>query len=79
MGFRRQCNSHHTPCSQQLNLVGIDVFITITKVGNEEQPCATKEYTVPLTDKRGNQWNIKAIGMDEITADINPTNVKEVA
>ena len=65
--------------AEKLNLEGIDVFITITKVGNEEQSCASKEYVVPLTDKRGRTWNIRAIGMDEITADINPTSVEEAA
>ena len=65
--------------AKKLHLVGVDVFITITKVGNEQHSCASKEYILPLTDKQGRQWKIRAIGMDEITADISPTNVEEVA
>ena len=41
--------------AKELHLIGVDVFITIIKVGNEEQSCASKEYIVPLTDKQGRQ------------------------
>ena len=36
-----------------------------------------KEYILPLTDKQGKQWKIRAIGMDEMTTEISPTMWKK--
>ena len=65
--------------AQRMNLKGTDVFITITKVGNESHSAASKEYIVPLIDKNQKQWSIRAIGMDEITSEISAVDVSRVA
>ena len=65
--------------AESLQLRGIDVYLTITKVGNDCHSGPSKEYVVPLTDLHGKIWEIKAYGIDEITADVSPTTLTGVA
>lgn len=65
--------------AQRLYLKGVDVYLTITKVGNECQSGPSKEYIVPVSDLNGKIWEIKAYGIDEITADVSPVSMHGVA
>jgi hypothetical protein len=65
--------------AERLRLKGTDVYLTITKVGNDCQSGHSKEYVVPLTDRDGKVWEIKAYGIDEITADVSPTTLNGIA
>ena len=65
--------------AKELGLLGKDVNISITKVGNVVENMTSKEYTVPIVDLAGNVYNISCCGMDEITRplkyiDINVTS-----
>ena len=62
-----------------LGLQGTDVFVTITKVGNETMSCESKEYVVPLVDRKGEIWHVNAIGMDEITSNVSDVSITGAA
>ena len=65
--------------ARRLNLRGVDVFLTITKVGNECQSGPSKEYVIPVSDLQGKIWEIKAYGIDEITANVSPIELHGIA
>ena len=65
--------------AQKRGLVGTDVVLTITKVGNDVSTTTSKEYVVPLRDLNGTIWHIKAFGMDAITANVESVSVDKVA
>ena len=65
--------------AQRLNLKGVDVYLTITKVGNERQSGPSKEYVIPVSDLQGKIWKIKAYGINEITDNVSPIPLHGIA
>ena len=57
-----------TKAANKLNLQGQNVTLSVSKVGNSIEHIHSKEYIVPLSDKSGKIWNIRAYGMETITA-----------
>lgn len=45
---------------RRLGLVGKYVTLTLTKVGNSCETVCGKENVVPLYDKSGNEWKVRA-------------------
>ena len=43
-------------------------MISMVKVGNVMERCASKEYTIKIYDNAGVEYELKAVGMDEISA-----------
>lgn len=68
----------HT-AAKRLNMKGIDVTRRISKVGNIIEHLHTKEYIVPLTDVERETWQIKAYGMEKITTNSKPVDIREVS
>lgn len=64
--------------ARKLGLIGKDVQITITKVGNVKESCMSKEYTIPLICQQGKVWKIKAYGLDEITLNVCEVDADEL-
>ena len=64
--------------AEKLGLKGIPVTLTIKGVGNIPQTAHTKQYVVPLYDKRGNTRFVQAFGMDEITEVIKLIDRKKI-
>ncbi|KAK3089754.1 hypothetical protein FSP39_006215 [Pinctada imbricata] len=64
--------------AHKLNLPGQSVTLSVTKVGNTAEHLHTKEYVVPLCDQTGKIWQIRAYGIDEITANIAKVEISEV-
>jgi len=65
--------------AQRLNLKGVDVYLTMTKVGNERQSGPSKEYVIPVSDLQGKIWKIKAYGINEITSNVSPIPLHGIA
>ncbi|XP_076028384.1 uncharacterized protein LOC143017480 [Oratosquilla oratoria] len=65
--------------AKRLGLIGKDVQMTITKVGNVVESCMSKEYTIPLVDQQGKIWKIKAYGLDEITSNVYEVDANELS
>lgn len=41
--------------------------MSVVKVGNVMERCASKEYTINLYGNAGIEYELKAVGMDEIS------------
>jgi hypothetical protein len=54
-----------------LGLAGEEITLSLNKVGNSCETVCSKEYAVPLYEKRGKVWNVRACGIEEVTADLN--------
>ena len=65
--------------TDRLRLLGQDVTLSVSKVGNVVERLHTKEYIVPLTDKNGHVWQIKAYGMEQITANVCQVDLNGVS
>ena len=65
--------------ADRLRLLGQDVTLSVSKVGNVVERLHTKEYIVPLTDKNGHVWQIKAYGMEQITANVCQVDLNGVS
>lgn len=65
--------------ARKLDLKGLDVYMTLTKVGNQTKNIESKIYKVPLFDEDGNEWVIYTVGFDEITSEICEVNMSEIA
>lgn len=65
--------------AHRLGLVGKDVTLTLTKVGNSCETVCSKEYVVPLYDKSGNKRKVRACGIEEVTANLGFANVDHTA
>ncbi|XP_063591692.1 uncharacterized protein LOC134768817 [Penaeus indicus] len=61
-----------------LGLKGKHIRLAVTKLGNQTVTYNSKEYDLVLTDKQGNNVNITAYGIDEITSCINKVNLSHV-
>ena len=64
--------------AEKLRLKGKDVNLSMIKVGNVMEHHASKEYCIPLIDRTGHTWEINAIGIEEISAQINKFDVSVV-
>lgn len=53
---------------RKLHAEGRDIIMSMVKVGNVMKRCASKEYTIKLYDNAGVEYELKAIGMDEMSA-----------
>ena len=60
--------------AKTLRLTGMDVTLSLTKVGNITSVTQSKEYDVPLTDTSGMTSKISACEMKEVTSDVNHVN-----
>ena len=59
-----------------LGLKGKDVYITIAKVGGDEESIATKEYKVPVSSVMGGQsYSIRAVGIPNISENVAGVNL----
>lgn len=61
--------------ARRLGLVGKEITLTLTKVGNSCQTVCSKEDVVPLYDKSKNEWKVRACGIEEVTASIDFAHV----
>ena len=61
--------------ARRLGLSGKEITLSLTKVGNSCETVCSKEYVVPLYDKTGKVWNVRACGIEEVTADLNFVDV----
>ena len=61
--------------ARKLNLKGTYCKVTVTKVGNTVLTQHSKEYQLPIHDKHGTLWTVKAYGIDEITRDIKKVDI----
>ena len=50
----------------------------MTNVGNVSQTIFTKLYTVLLVDRKGARHTLQCVGIDDITANINPVRMDRV-
>lgn len=64
--------------AEKLRLKGNDINLSMIKVGNAVEHHFSKEYCIPLVDRRGQIWELKAVGIDEISAKINRFDVSRV-
>ncbi|KAK4322373.1 hypothetical protein Pmani_006887 [Petrolisthes manimaculis] len=61
--------THHV--AEKLRLKGKDINLSMIKVGNVLENYSSKEYCIPLVDRSSQIWEIKAVGIDEISAKIS--------
>ncbi|KAK4322358.1 hypothetical protein Pmani_006872 [Petrolisthes manimaculis] len=61
--------THHV--AEKLRLKGKDINLSMIKVGNVLENYSSKEYCIPLVDRSTQIWEIKAVGIDEISAKIS--------
>lgn len=61
-----------------LGLKGKNVRLSVTKLGDQTVTYNSKEYELILTDKDGNDVNIIAYGIDEITSQIDKVDLSKV-
>ena len=64
--------------AKRLELQGSDVDLAITKVGNTTDHIKSKEYILPLTDAEGKIWQICVYGMNEVSANIEDSDVSKI-
>ena len=64
----------HT-AARKLNLKGKHCKVTVTKVGNTVVTERSKEYSLPIHDKHGALWTVKAYGINEITSNIKRVDI----
>ena len=64
--------------ARRLGLKGSTIELAITKVGNTTDRIKSKEYTLPLTDTEGKVWQICVYGMDEVTTNLEESDVSKV-
>ena len=65
--------------ARKLGLKGIDVDMSMTKVGNVTDRIESKVYLVPLTDANGKEWVVEAVGLKEITSRVSEVDMAEMA
>lgn len=64
--------------AKELGLKGQEVYITVTKVGNNVETMLSEEYVVPIVDMDGVKWEITACGIHEITAPVDHVDMTVV-
>lgn len=64
--------------ARKLGVRGADVIMSIVKVGNVTEKCVSKEYNLCIQDNSGKNYDLKAVGMDEITANASAVDVSNV-
>ncbi|MPC10934.1 hypothetical protein E2C01_003578 [Portunus trituberculatus] len=65
----------HTDCAKRLGLHGKEIFLDITKVGNQKETVNSRMYDVPFVDLEGNACCISACGIDELTASVEEAHI----
>ncbi|KAK4316629.1 hypothetical protein Pmani_012229 [Petrolisthes manimaculis] len=65
--------------ARRLGLKGTDVVMSLTKVGNVTEIIESKIYIVHLTDIKGKEWVVEAVGLDEITSEVSKVDMREMA
>ena len=65
--------------ASRLGLKGKDVELSMTKVGNITENYSSKEYMLPIMDREGKVWNIQAVGIDEISSNIEEVDVSKLS
>ena len=63
----------------KLGLRGQSVGLSVTKVGNKVEHLDSKLYMVPLLDETGREWMRAACGIEEISSNVNKTDLSEIA
>ena len=63
----------------KLGLRGQSVSISVTKAGNKVEHLDSKVYIVPLLDEAGRECMIEACGIEEISSNLNKTDMSEIA
>ena len=64
--------------AKRLGLQGSDVDLAITKVGNTTDHIKSKEHILPLTDAEGKVWQICVYGMNEVSTNIEDSDVSKI-
>ena len=57
---------------------GRDIMMSMVKAGNVMERCASKEYTIRIYDNAGVEYELKAIGMDDISARAPDVNLSQL-
>lgn len=64
--------------ARKLGARGAEVMMSIVKVGNVTESCLSKEYSVCIQDHSGKSYDLKAVGMDAISANAPVVDVSNV-
>ncbi|XP_068233730.1 uncharacterized protein [Palaemon carinicauda] len=64
--------------AKALGLKGKCVRLAVTKLGDKTVTYSSKEYDLVLTDKDGNDVNVTAYGIDDITSQVDKVDLSKV-
>jgi hypothetical protein len=64
--------------AKEAGLKGQNVHLGLNGIGDKTQDFFTKMYKVPLVARDGTFYEISAVGIDEISAQVKPINIKPV-
>jgi hypothetical protein len=64
--------------AKEAGLKGQQVHLGLNGIGDKTQDFITKIYKVPLVDRDGKVHEVSAVGIDEISAQVKPVNIKPV-
>ena len=65
--------------AKKLGMKGKDVTLSITKVGNIIETISSKEYILPLMDKKGTSWYITLYEIEDISAEVGEVDSDRVS
>ncbi|XP_043228482.1 uncharacterized protein LOC122384804 [Amphibalanus amphitrite] len=64
--------------TQRLGIKGKNTTLSIVKVGDDHTSLDSKKVDVPLEDLKGKIWTVPAYEIDEITANLNQLDAKQI-
>ncbi|MPC55931.1 hypothetical protein E2C01_049879 [Portunus trituberculatus] len=65
--------------AKKLHAKSRDVMMSMVKVGNVMERCTSKEYTINVHDNSGVEYELKAVGMDDISAQVSVIDLSQLA